>query len=1527
MNTRTVPLAAALLAALLAAAPARAGEVRAGEETRASITIRNLSVLDAEDLRLEAASSAPWLTVRAPSGLPPVPAGKAATFEIVLAAAPEAEWGDEARIELALTLRFAGEADRTFPIRHTVTALPAREKDGKTGAAPVPCAFEWLLIEAKPDTWSNRVDLTVKNTGDAAIHGFTLHLGVTTPEVRPAVAVVSEPEVEAGKGIPPGIPPGGSRTFPILFVVSERAAPGGTGVISVRGRPATRTSPPLYQAALLVAVAAGAPGGRGNFEGFACYNVPPPGGGKPSADSRDWLPVPRGTAVIVAQVYELPGPRGLTKDVEQFVGYGHVLDDRGWFRLRVDPVGQPPWRFRLVAETMAHEMRRQRDEAGGERIVAGRARAAVTPSGRRTYRVISHVFRAVRDAQTEGRREEGMIIPLPNQIRSAFVDGRRILLPYFGYETALVPDRDPGILIEWEGELSTGGHINHWGGGETMSSFLGGEVGGVGYDEMLAEATNLPGLIWHNRPELLHILSHVVRAQDRLRSILPEAGADPGPEPSAGKPTPSIPPAIALWKPGLRLAPGETGYWLMEDSLWRLAVSGDPEDPDEADADLVLRGYGAAVRRHLLEDGAPDAAPLKPAERRYRYDRPLDPDRAFALGFDTFFACAVAGRPSLSNDFASDERARTERSIDLAGLLAELKEAERANGEEVLLRAEFARRRGLGNPGAMAAGLWLAWRELGDGFLREMLSPPPGEVTALARFLALVAEQAPGLARDFATLGLMPRVTLLPDPAVASETIPPEDLVVLYDGRGLSSGGEIRAFLELSGGGQGTLVPIPLGGSEARGLVSPGTFVPAAKDGAPSGFAFRPGDRVSFRVVTRIGESEPLPGPSGSFAPRVPAARVGPAGGRIGFTDRDGRRASFTVPEGALDDPQEISVNALAAPPKVGDRKVMGETFYRVNGTRYGKPARIALPYDPSSLPPGSPPPAVHRLSEETGEWENLGGEEIRPGLVEAAVTRTSLFALLLDPRPPAASGPRDGPDPFDPEDDGTWTVRFRLGGRAEVTLLVTDAEGRPVARPAVSRPMEAGPAELSWDGRDDSGNPAPDGSYGYVLETRDGAGRPGEPASGRLRIHRGFTGGVRGRAVAGKGEPGALVTVASVHGSAFTVADPDGAFSFLALPPGEERLRFFARGHFDEERAVTVRELAKTDLPEVRLTDRALTALAVRPAVIHPDAGPAEPALPARAGIALAFDRGCEVRVEVSDRRGRVVRTLFAGPISPGELGLDFDGADDRGRPLAGLHLVRVTARAGGVDVVQGEERVLVDRGLVAYARMIPRILSPDGDGLDDETRLTFRLADLAAVTAIVTGASGGPVRRLLEDASFEEGWHEVLWDGRDDEGQLLPEGPYRFVVTARYETGESSRPVRGEVALDMATPRFLEIEPANGAELSTGRPMIRARLAPAADLDPDSLRVKIDELVVSPDHFDAASGVLTYTPKTSLGEGVHIALVYARDLAGNMAEPEATSFTVKLAEPDRTRPAGGTGWSRSRRRSPSSLTGLRRR
>ena len=92
--------------------------------------------------------------------------------------------------------------------------------------------------------------------------------------------------------------------------------------------------------------------------------------------------------------------------------------------------------------------------------------------------------------------------------------------------------------------------------------------------------------------------------------------------------------------------------------------------------------------------------------------------------------------------------------------------------------------------------------------------------------------------------------------------------------------------------------------------------------------------------------------------------------------------------------------------------------------------------------------------------------------------------------------------------------------------------------------------------------------------------------------------------------------------------------------------------------------------------------------------------------------------------------------------------------------------------------------------------LVSPDGDGYQDELEITYRLDDGSlAARAEVYSARGVMVRRLLNNALL--GTHGTLvWDGRGENGATLPEGQYIILITL-YDTTGTQQTLRRTVAV----------------------------------------------------------------------------------------------------------------------------------
>jgi hypothetical protein len=204
-----------------------------------------------------------------------------------------------------------------------------------------------------------------------------------------------------------------------------------------------------------------------------------------------------------------------------------------------------------------------------------------------------------------------------------------------------------------------------------------------------------------------------------------------------------------------------------------------------------------------------------------------------------------------------------------------------------------------------------------------------------------------------------------------------------------------------------------------------------------------------------------------------------------------------------------------------------------------------------------------------------------------------------------AGTGPHVPVDDFPVRAPDT-DVRVALKAGREVTLTVTDSDGRPVAGAVVrcSHDVARGKGFVEvWedatkltDARGRVVLEALDPDRSYALEIRDVDGRfvperrPWRPRDETLRMRRSLS--VRGRAVTAEGTPVEWAHVHAKPGGAAAQAMPasavtarDGTFHLLGLPEGEATL--YAEAGEGDERLVAEPLPVKAGDPDVRLVLR----------------------------------------------------------------------------------------------------------------------------------------------------------------------------------------------------------------------------------------------------------------------------------------------------------------------------------------------------
>lgn len=227
----------------------------------------------------------------------------------------------------------------------------------------------------------------------------------------------------------------------------------------------------------------------------------------------------------------------------------------------------------------------------------------------------------------------------------------------------------------------------------------------------------------------------------------------------------------------------------------------------------------------------------------------------------------------------------------------------------------------------------------------------------------------------------------------------------------------------------------------------------------------------------------------------------------------------------------------------------------------------------------------------------------------------------------------------------------------------------------------------------------------------------------------------------------------------------------------------------------------------------------------------------------------------------------------------------------LSGEHELRLFA----VDRVGNEAELIVPLlltervDLLSYLEATPRLFSPNNDGRLDSTSLRLGLAERVTLTVRVL-KDQAVVRTLVNGQVHPVGALTLPWDGRNDQGELQPDGEYGIEVNVALADNPAVQQTEAvSVIIDTQAPKLLVSKPVDGITRSAGN-----ITGAVTDLHMEEYVIELAsggadwvELVTGIE--SAPQGVLAEFPV--LEEGDHTLRLRARDQAANQSE-----FQVKL-------------------------------
>jgi spore germination protein YaaH len=205
------------------------------------------------------------------------------------------------------------------------------------------------------------------------------------------------------------------------------------------------------------------------------------------------------------------------------------------------------------------------------------------------------------------------------------------------------------------------------------------------------------------------------------------------------------------------------------------------------------------------------------------------------------------------------------------------------------------------------------------------------------------------------------------------------------------------------------------------------------------------------------------------------------------------------------------------------------------------------------------------------------------------------------------------------------------------------------------------------------------------------------------------------------------------------------------------------------------------------------------------------------------------------------------------------------------------------------------------------PRTFSPNGDGVQDSVKATYRLRAAASIRLDVLSESGTVVRSITVGAQAS-GANGATWDGRLASGAWAPAGRYLLRITATEAGGAShvaptaafdpSLLDAAGVTADLRAPKLTYTMPASGgAMLPDSTPVVIRFNEPVSGVTGATFQLAngLGSQLTAGVTFDPATGRATLTPSAPLRSSATFTVTLGpgvRDAAGNPMPAQSWSF-----------------------------------
>ena len=177
---------------------------------------------------------------------------------------------------------------------------------------------------------------------------------------------------------------------------------------------------------------------------------------------------------------------------------------------------------------------------------------------------------------------------------------------------------------------------------------------------------------------------------------------------------------------------------------------------------------------------------------------------------------------------------------------------------------------------------------------------------------------------------------------------------------------------------------------------------------------------------------------------------------------------------------------------------------------------------------------------------------------------------------------------------------------------------------------------------------------------------------------------------------------------------------------------------------------------------------------------------------LAPLEDQRLELSLPRIDRAksGRLVEVFFQGRAF--RFGTIFSGqVFDGQRPLEVGQFVEDGDATFRLDSNQRSVGIALNGNIINKVAANPRVMTPNDDGINDQVRIEYTLLELAGVGEVqvsIFDLAGRQVRQVYQGEN-SSGQHAQLWDGLDEDDQVVAPGIYLYRVHVDTDAGQEER------------------------------------------------------------------------------------------------------------------------------------------